>query len=181
MANSKVNIAQWQRDLMAKDENKVNAWQEEFNKAVSLIKAASSNTYKAVYGNYERNFCPDISFITLDALEKNDWPNNIKENSVFITFEVDHISKKVSIHNSGHVWISEQDKETYPNDKYLAMHSMIEIAKRNGCKTMRKSAYKDAKDLANKIITAFENVMKEVKNYTGGYPYERGIKALKTA
>lgn len=167
---------------MTKNESNVNAWQQEFNEVASLIKAASHNiTYKAVYGDYKRDFCPYISFITLDALDKKDWPNNIGQNSIFVTFEIDHIAKKVFIHSNGHVWISEQDKEVYPNDKYLAMHSMTDIAKRNGGKVMRKSSYKDAKDLANKIITAFENIMREVNDYTGGYPYNKGIKALKAA
>lgn len=182
MTNSKVHISEWQKNLMTKNKDNVNAWQQEFNEVLALIKDASHNiTYKAVYGDFNKGVCPYINFITLDALNKEDWPNHIGANSVFVTFEVDQIDKKVSIHSNGHVWISDKDKEIYPNDKYLAMHSMTDIAKRNGGKVMRKSYYKDAKDLANKIIIAFENIMKEVNDYTGGYPYKEGIKALRVA
>lgn len=172
---------QLRKDIISRKTENVKAWGETFNYLVDLLRAQiSRQDYKAVYGDFNEGICPYISFITIDALKKEDWPNNINRNSIYITFKIDQIAKKVSIFDNGHVWISDKDKEVYPKDKYLAMHSMTNITKRNGGKVMRKSSYKDVNDLAKKIITAFENVMKEVKDYTGGYPYKQGIKALKT-
>ena len=181
MANSKVNISEWEKTLMAKNDDILNAWKNEFAEVINLLQSASNNiTYKAVYGSFQ-TFCPWTQYITLDALNKEDWPNGIKNNSIFVTFEIDLASKKVEINSCGNVWISKQDKELYENDKYLAMHTMTEITKRNGGKVMRKSTYKDAKNLANRIINAFERIMEQVIDYTSGYPYKEGIKALKTA
>ena len=181
MANSKVNISEWEKSLMAKNNDILNDWKNEFAEVINLLQSANNNiTYKAVYGSFQ-TFCAWSQYITLDALNKEDWPNGIKDNSVFVTFKIDLASKKVEIHSSGHVWISKQDKELYAKDSYLAMHSMTEIAKRNGSKVMRKSTYKDAKDLAKRIIKAFEDIMEQVIDYTEGYPYKEGRKALKTA
>ena len=166
MANSKVNISVWEND---------------FAEVMNLLQSASNNiTYKVVYGSFQK-FCAWTQYITIDALNKEDWPNGIKENSVFVTFKIDLANKKVEIHRTGNVWISKQDKELYTRDSYLAMHSMTEITKRNGGKVMRKSTYKDSKDLAKRIINAFEDIMEQVIDYTSAYPYKEGIKALKTA
>lgn len=40
---------------------------------------------------------------------------------------------------------------------------------------MRKTKHKDNKTTANKIALYFNEVMKAVKEYTGGYPYRQGI------
>ena len=181
MANSKVNISELEKSFMAKNNNILNAWKNDFIEVMNLLQSASNNiTCKAVYGSFQ-TFCAWTQYITLDALNKQDWPNGINENSIFITFKIDLASKKVEIIRNGHVWISKQDKELYSKDSYLAMHSMTEIAKRNGSKIMRKSTYKDTKDLAKRIINAYESIMEQVIDYTGGYPYKEGIKALKTA
>lgn len=167
--------------IQSKIPENVKVWAENFETIMDLLRTQiPQQKYKAVYGDFNDGICPYLSFITLDALKREDWPNNINRNSVYITFKIDQINKKVSIYDNGHVWISDNDKEIYQKDKYLAMHSMTNITKRNGGKVMRKSSYKDVNDLAKKIINAFENVMKEVEDYTGGYPYKKGIKALKT-
>ena len=181
MANSKVNISEYQKSLMQKNDTLLNIWKDEFAEVMNLLKSAYNNiSYKAVYGTFQ-TFYACTQYITLDALKPQDHPNGIKENSVFVTFKIDLTNKKVEIHSTGHIWISEQDKELYPKDKYLAMHSMLNVTKRNGGKVMRKSTYKDSKDLAKRIINAFENIMEQVIDYTGGYPYKEGIKALKAA
>lgn len=181
MANSKVNISELEKSFIAKNNNILNAWKNDFTKVMNLLQSASNNiTCKAVYGSFQ-TFCAWTQYITLDALNKQDWPNGINENSIFITFKIDLASKKVEINRTGHVWISKQDKELYSKDSYLAMHSMTEITRRNGGKVMRKSTYKDTKDLAKRIINAYESIMEQVIDYTGGYPYKEGIKALKAA
>lgn len=181
MANSKVNMSEWEKSLMAKNDDILNSWKNEYAEVMNLLQSAiDKNTYKAVYGDFY-TFCPWSQYIRLDALNKEDWPNGIKNNSIFVSFEIDLANKKVEINSCGNVWISKQDKELYTRDSYLAMHTMTEITKRNGGKVMRKSTYKDAKNLANRIINAFEGIMEQVIDYTSGYPYKEGVKALKTA
>ena len=142
--------------------------------------AKANATLKAIRSRYG-TFYERLQYITFDALEEKDWPNNIGNNSVYIIFKVDLIDKKMEIHSCGHVWISSADKEKYSRDKYKAMHSMIEIAKRNGVKPMRKQGFKDAKDFARKAVKAYNDIMEQVLDYTNGiYPYKNGVKALKS-
>lgn len=153
---------------------------EEFNNIISALKNANISRCEGVYGRFTE-FCPYIQFVKLDALKREDWENNIAENSVYVTFKIDLLKKKVEIHSCGHVWISKADKETYPMDYYMAMHSLTKICKRNGVKPMRKSSYKSVDNLVEKIIKAYETIMEQVADYTGGYPYKEGVKALKSA
>lgn len=179
MANSKVSITEWEKSLMAKNPNFVNAWKEEFEEVMNILKNSNNALVKTFNGRF--NIATWSQYITLDALNREDWPNGIDRNSIYLIFKIDQITKKVEIHSAGHIWISPQDKELYSRDRYLAMHSMLNVTKRNGGKVMRKSTYKSAQDLADKILKAFDNIMEQVIDYTGGYPYKEGIKALKTA
>ena len=156
------------------------AWRNEFDAIYNGIKNANVDNCKNVRGRYG-TFCPYLQFITMDALNKEDYPNGIADNSIYLTFTINLLEKKIEIHSCGHVWISKEDKEKYPMDKYLAMHSMLQITKRNGGKVMRKSKFKNVDDAVAKMKKAFTDVMTQVIDYTNGYPYERGVKALKTA
>ena len=125
-------------------------------------------------------FCPYIIFVRLDALKREDWPNNIAENSIYIDFEIDLYNKKVSVFRSGSVWLSPYDKTT-PKYKYLAMKSMQNVLVDNGGKKFRKQNYKDMKDLAKKMQQYYAQVMEAVNDYTDGYPYKQGIKKAEAA
>ena len=120
-------------------------------------------------------FCPYIIFVRLDALKREDWPNNIAENSIYIDFEIDLYNKKVSVFRSGSVWLSPYDKTT-PKYKYLCMKSMRNVLVDNGGKKFRKQNYKDMKDLAKKMQQYYTQVMEAVNDYTDGYPYKQGTK-----
>ena len=120
-------------------------------------------------------FCPYIIFVRLDALKREDWPNNIAENSIYINFEIDLFNKKVSVFRSGSVWLSPYDK-TLPQYKYLCMKSMQNVLVDNGGKKFRKQNYKDMKDLAKKMQQYYAQVMEAVNDYTDGYPYKQGTK-----
>ena len=125
-------------------------------------------------------FCPYIIFVRLDALKKEDYPNGISENSIYIDFKIDLFNKKVEVHQNGHIWLSPYDKTT-PKYKYLAMKSMQDVLVDNGGKKFRKQNYKDMKDLANKMQKYYKEVMEAVIDYTGGYPYKEGIKKAEAA
>lgn len=121
------------------------------------------------------SFYPNICFITVDALNPQDYPNNIAENSIFITFRIDLAAKTVEYKRSGHIYLSEKDKRENPKLRYLAMNSMVEIATRAGVKKMRRSQHKDNATSAHKMATYFNEVMEKVVNYTDGYPYKQGV------
>ena len=121
------------------------------------------------------NFYPNVCFIVVDALNPQDYPNGISENSVFLMFRVDFEAKTVEYKRSGHIYLSEKDKRENPKLRYLAMNSMVEIATRAGVKKMRKSQYKDNTTSAHKMATYFNEVMEKVVEYTNGYPYKQGV------
>lgn len=177
MINPYIQLA---KDNMSNPQN-IENWKFEFEMIKNNLSAAQyKHLYKNVYGNWQ-DFCPYIQYIKLDALDKKDWANGIAENSIYVSFKIDFVERTVEIFRTGHVWISDADKELYPRDKYLAMHSMKEITKRNQGKVMRKCRFKSVHELVEKILKGFDNIMTEVVNYTGEYPYKKGINALKTA
>lgn len=120
------------------------------------------------------NFCPYLCFIRIDALDKKDYLNNISDNSIFIDIEIDFQENKFELFKDGRIYLSPKDKKT-PQFKYLTMRGMVNIAEEKGVKKMRKTKHKDNKTTANKIALYFNEVMKAVKEYTGGYPYRQGI------
>lgn len=115
--------------------------------------------------------CPYLQFVRYDALNKEDVPHNIDENSVYITFEINHNTNKVEVFSNGHVWLSEEDKKS-ERYKYYAMKSIQQVLVDNGGKKFRKSSFKNVSDLCKKMQTYFDTVMKEVECYSGGYPYK---------
>lgn len=119
--------------------------------------------------------CPYIIFVRLDALKREDWPNNIAENSIYIDFEIDLYNKKVSVFRSGSVWLSPYDK-TLPQYKCLCMKSMQNVLVDNGGKKFRKQGFKTIKELADKMQQYYAQVMEAVNDYTDGYPYKQGTK-----
>lgn len=121
------------------------------------------------------NFYPNMCFIVVDALNPQDYPNGIGDNSVFLMFRVDFEAKTVECRRSGHIYLSEKDKRENPKLRYLAMNSMVEIGTRRGLKRMRKSKIKDHATTAHKMATYFNEVMEKVVEYTGSYPYKQGV------
>ena len=50
MANSKVNIREWEKSLMQKNDTILNTWKNEFAEVVNLLQSAHNNiNYKNVY------------------------------------------------------------------------------------------------------------------------------------
>lgn len=121
------------------------------------------------------NFYPNVCFVVVDALNPQDYPNGIGDNSIFLMFRVDFEAKTVEYKRSGHIYLSEKDKRENPKLRYLCMNSMVEIGVRRGLKKMRKSKIKDNATTAHKMATYFNEVMEKVVEYTGSYPYKQGI------
>lgn len=121
------------------------------------------------------SFYPNVCFIVVDALNPQDYPHGISDNSVFLMFRVDFEAKTVEYKRSGHIYLSEKDKRENQKLRYLAMNSMVEIATRAGVKKMRKSQHKDNATSAHKMAAYFNEVMEKVVEYTDGYPYKQGV------
>ena len=89
-------------------------------------------------------------------------------------------TKKIEVRTCGGVYISDADKAAYTRDSYLAMHSVLEIAKRNGVK-VRKQSFKTEEECVAKIVKIYNAVMEQVVDYCDGiYPYKKGVKMLKS-
>ena len=158
---------------MNNTENDIKTIKEVFNNILKVVTEKSSAVQ--VRGNFSE-FCPHLQFITLDALKKEDWPNNIDLNSIYLCFEIDFNNKNVQVHSNGHVYLSPKDKQENSRWKYYAMRGMMNIAAEDyGVKKFRKQGFKSAEDLFNKIEKYFKAVMDAVTKYTGGYPYKQGI------
>ena len=120
------------------------------------------------------SFCPNMYFITLDYLDKKDYPNGIAENTIYFSFLFDSDTNTLELRGSGHVWLSPSDQQTLQY-KYLAMKSIQQIHVDFGGKKFRKAKLKNNSEIANKIFTFANAVMIDVVKYTGGYPFKKGI------
>lgn len=115
-----------------------------------------------------------LLFIKLDALDDKDWSNGIELNSIYFSFVYDEETKKLDLNTNGHVYLSNEDKQT-DKYKYYAMKSIVGVHVDYGGKKFRKTSVKNPDDLVTKISTYVNAVMEDVVKYTGGYPYKRGL------
>lgn len=148
-------------------------FENSFNSLIGLAKEKS--TAKHIIGHYTAGICPYLQYIKFDALEPEDYPNHLPDNSIFITFRVDYQAKKVELRYGGHIYLSPKDRQS-DKFKYYAMRGMINIAKEDyGVNKFRKQNFKNTEDLFNRMEKYYKDVMEAVKKYTGGYPYKEGI------
>ena len=149
-------------------------YNEVFAKVSKEIKRiADGNKYvkQVMVEEKPKSLCPYMQFVRLDALNKEDYPNGIDMNSIYICFCINHKENKVEIHSVGCVYLNEADKQS-EKYKYYAMKSILQVYVDEGGKKFRKSKFKSEKDLCKKMLEYFDNVMVEVEKYTGGYPYK---------
>ena len=129
---------------------------------------------KRIIGNYTKLY-PRSQTIWIDALNKEDVPSNIAENSVYISFHIDLNENTFETFRCGCVWLTpEEQKQTY-----MSMASLKDIAKARGVKWLRKSKYKSVDDVCNKISKFYDEVLKAVDDYTQGYPFKQGVGFVK--
>lgn len=161
-----------ENERLRKNPDNVKAWEDEFHTMMANLIAyrdgKKPNHAESVEGGFEK-FCPDIQFIRIDALKPQDYPNRIKDNSIYIIFKVNLIDKTVEVHSSGHVNLSRSEGKA----TNLAAASMKSVVIANGGKWMRKSKYKDAKDFAKKVADLWERTMEIIEGQTEGYPYKQ--------
>lgn len=162
-------------------ENEISRWdtvvreyESQFNNLVSLMKEGIPDRADHVIGNFTRSF-PNLQFVGWEALAPKDIPHGIALNGIYIYFEINFDTKFVGIHSWGHIALSKEESEI----TYLAATGMKEVAKARGVKWMRRSKYKDLEDLYIRMYKAYTAVLEAVAQYTGGYPYKRGIGFVK--
>lgn len=164
--------------IMSQNSETVAEWNEEFGNLYEAISNIHENATtednplprfaETVRGCFT-TFCPYQQYITIDALEKKDYPHGIADNSLFFQVEIDLADKTFCINKCGHVWLTlAEQKRTN-----LAMASMKNIVQANGGKWLRTTKYKDAKDFAKKLAKAWESAMEIISEQTGGYPYKQ--------
>ena len=151
------------------DKNRDN-FKSEFNALMDALRASEPKYAKTISGNFS-GFYPCQQYFRIEALESKDFPWHIEDNGVFLEFKVDFIDKSVEVNRTGHINLSlEEIKATN-----LAAVGLKRLTQARGGKWMRKFKYKDTKQLIKRVKDFFESVMAIVNDYTGGYPYERGI------
>lgn len=154
-------------------------WEETFTSLLASLIAVhqTNNTVchplplyaKTVSGGFRPNsLCPYVQYIRIDALNRQDYPNNIAENSVYVTIKIDLEDKTFEISDNGHIWLNRAEQKA----TNYAMASMKRIVTANGGKWLRKSKFKDAKDFAKKVTKFWELAMTIIDSQTGGYPYK---------
>ena len=145
-------------------ESKCEIYKAQFEDIVSALNDAGYTT-KDKFGT----FCPELQYIRMDMLKKEDWPNHIDRNSIFITYEIDMCAKTVEVSTFGHIYLSNEDSKK----SHLAMCSMKHAHQAVGGKWFRRTKYKSAADLAKKMITFYNSVKHTMEEVTEGYPYKQ--------
>lgn len=153
------------------NENAKNAFRADYEALASMLQNNMPKYADHLLGGFKIGLCPYMQFIGIEALKREDLPNNIAENGIYIQFKIDMADKTIEVHSWGHIYLSKEEQKA----TYLAMTGIKNVAKARGTKWFRKQKYKDITDLYNKIVKFYENVMQSVEDYTGGYPYKQGI------
>ncbi len=113
-------------------------------------------------------FCPYQQWFTLSFIKQEDEPR-IPENGMYVTFKVNMKENKVEVTQSGHIWLTKADQTA----SYLAMCGLRSAVEATGHKWMRKSSYKDVRDLVKKVDRFFTECCASLDDATEGYPYKQ--------
>ena len=144
--------------------NECEIYKAQFEDIVSALNDAGYTTTDKF-----ETFCPKLQYIRMDMLKKEDWPNNIADNSIYIMYEIDMRAKTVEVSKCGSIWLSKEDSKK----SYLAMCSMKQAHQAVGGKWFRRTKYKSDADLAKKMVTFYDTVKQTMEKVTDGYPYKQ--------
>lgn len=140
---------------------------EEFNTMMEYATSATSKHIKAVTGRFSPSY-PRQQYFSVFATEE------VSDNGLYIKFKVDLTDKTVEVDQCGAIHVCEEDKRR----SGVMMVNLKTLVKARGGKWMRKSKYKDYNDLCNRVVRFHEDVMAIVEEYTGGYPYAKGLTSV---
>lgn len=147
-------------------ESECEIYKAQFEDIVSALNDAGHTTTDEF-----ETFCPELQYIRMDMLKKEDWPNHIDRNSIFITYEIDMRAKTVEVSTFGHIHLSNEDSKK----SHLVMCSMKQAHKAMGGNWFRRTKYKSAADLAKKMVAFYNSVKQTMEAVTDGYPYKQMI------
>ena len=156
--------------MMTKEET-INQYRADFNALGVMMVNNMPKRADHVVGNFSVGICPSLQFIGWEALKNEDIPYHIKENGIYIIFEIDFATKSVEVFQSALINLCRDEQKA----TYLAMTSMKNLAKGRGLSWFRKQKFKDINDLYRRLRKFYDNMMDVVNEYTGGYPYKQGI------
>lgn len=145
-------------------ESECEMYKTQFEDIVSALNDAGYTTTDEF-----ETFCPELQYIRMDMLKKEDWHNHISDNSIYIMYEIDMRAKTVEVSRSGHIYLSNEDSKK----SYLAMCSMKKAHQAIGGKWFRRTKYKSAADLAKKMVAFYNSVKQTMEEVTDGYPYKQ--------
>ena len=151
-------------DYFLKHECECEIYKTQFEDIVSALNDAGYTTTDEF-----ETFCPELQYIRMDMLKKEDWPNHIADNSIYIMYEIDMRAKTVEVSKCGSIWLSKEDSKK----SYLAMCSMKKAHQAVGGKWFRRTKYKSAADLAKKMVAFYNSVKQTMGEVTNGYPYKQ--------
>ena len=152
------------KDELNKHESECELYKAQFEDIVSALNDAGYTTTDEF-----ETFCPELQYIRMDMLKKEDWPNNIADNSIYIMYEIDMRAKTVEVSRCGHIYLSDEDSKKL----YFAMCSMKKAHQAIGGKWFRRTKYKSAAGLAKKMVAFYDSVKKTMEEVTDGYPYKQ--------
>ena len=118
------------------------------------------------YGSYGSD--NNVEFLTIHYIRKEDYPNNISQNSIYLQFRINYKESTVCCPSNGHIWLTNADQRK----SYLAMTSIKNLAKYDNEKWFRTQRFKSIDDLARKISDFYFTIFGILSAHTTGYPYK---------
>ena len=143
--------------------------ENEYSSQIDETKKLLDSTSNA-RGVYVRagGFCPYLAFIRLDALDQEDWPHGINDNSYYTEFEVDFRSGTIEINRCGIIPFNKDD----PDMGYYYGFGEKQLMLKTGRKPFRKCRFKSIEALVDKMNTFYDSYVSALEEYKGcGYPY----------
>lgn len=115
--------------------------------------------------------------ILVDYLKPQDYPAGYQDNSIVFQFFINLKTGELDIFRGRfypHVYKSDEDIAIEENDYMLTVEMLMQ---KYGLKKFRKAKVKNIQDVIKKLNNFLNSAMGVIDDYTGGYPYQKGIKS----
>lgn len=115
--------------------------------------------------------------ILVDYLKPQDYPNGYQENSIVFQFFINLKTGDMDIFRGRfypYVYKSDEDIAIEDIDYMVAAEMLMQ---KYGLKKFRKTKVKNIQDVIKKLNKFLNDAMGVIDDYTGGYPYQKGIKS----
>jgi hypothetical protein len=115
--------------------------------------------------------------ILVDYLKPQDYPAGYQDNSIVFQFFINLKTSELDIFRGRfypYVYKSDEDAAIEENDYMLNVEMLMQ---KYGLKKFRKTKVKNIQDVIKKLNNFLNSAMGVIDDYTGGYPYQKGIKS----